>query len=536
MRGNPIYLLIFFLLFQETAFCQNLVFNCDFETYINCPYDQGQIGLCESWISPGQGTTDYCNGCNSGTKYSVPVNSWGNQNARNGKAYAHTILYYPSQGNYREYIQTRLACPLKAGETYNVSFYISCSDRSRYAIDRIGAHFSEEPLTQQGTYYINLTSPPHIENTPGLILDDKVNWLMISGTYIADGGEEYLTIGNFFKNEETGSVTLPGSGFLSIGSYYIDEVSVTPVNPMLDLGNDTILCPGSSFTIDASLPCNAEYLWNDGLNDPSRIITEPGIYGLEVILGCFPVYDEIKIDFYEEPELGLPDDTLLCTGTTINLAAISGYEGYLWQDGSEGQAFLVTEPGVYWVSVQNDIGCVFDDTAYIQGISTPDFTLPEDTTLCFGTSLTLDPGINSPYIQYEWDDGSTGQQYTVTRPGWYSVTATNPCGTVSGQIYINYRNCNSEIFVPNAFTPNGDHLNDEFSPKGVNIGRFNMYVYDRWGTLLFQSSKMEDGWNGRHNGKECPAGVYVWTISYGNPENTADNSSETISGTVMLLR
>jgi len=526
----------FFVILHLPAFLvsQNLVSNCGFELYSNCPNNHGQISVCEEWYAPGEGTTDYCNKCNQ-TNYSVPSNLWGNQEAREGRGYAHLICLYPSQASYREYVQIRLACPMVAGEAYDVSFYVSCSDKSKYAIDRIGAYFSVDAIHQNGDLRIPIPGEPPVQNAPGYIMKDKDSWFMISGTYVATGGEEYLTIGNFMTNSETEVENLGGAG-LMISSYYLDDVAVIPQQPMLRLGNDTTLCPNTTLTLDATLPCAAEYLWTDGSTEPSITVSKPGTYGVQVSLGCYPVYDEIKVDYFEQPDLGFPSDTVLCSGTSILLDPGPGYLSYAWQDGSTDQTYTADHEGLFWVEAKNDLGCLIRDSANVEQIEIPVVFLGNDTTLCYGSSLLLNPGNGDAYTGYEWQDFSTGKEFLVRTPDTYWVYAENPCGFDRDTVEITFINCDAALFLPNAFTPNGDNLNDIFMAKGVNIGKFSMYVYDRWGTLLFQTSDLDNGWDGRFNGNDCPVGVYAWIVYYENIEGTPRQVSETLKGTLTLLR
>ncbi|MCK4569363.1 MAG: hypothetical protein KAT76_03680, partial [Bacteroidales bacterium] len=145
---------------------QNLVRNCDLDQLLGCPTAHGQISRCRYWSSPGNGTTDYMHACNSGN-FGVPNNQFGNQMARSGLGYANIISYYPQSGQYREYLQCRLACHLQAGKSYVVSFYVSCADDSHYGIDAIGAHFTVDKLIQPGDDVINLGEDVHITNPLG---------------------------------------------------------------------------------------------------------------------------------------------------------------------------------------------------------------------------------------------------------------------------------------------------------------------------------------------------------------------------------
>jgi gliding motility-associated-like protein len=94
----------------------------------------------------------------------------------------------------------------------------------------------------------------------------------------------------------------------------------------------------------------------------------------------------------------------------------------------------------------------------------------------------------------------------------------------------------SEIWIPNAFTPNGDDENDFFLPKGINIEEFHMLIFNRWGEQLFESYELENGWDGIYQGENCPIGVYVYLIEYKAMGNGNDQSKEKRQGMVTLVR
>ncbi|NQU88748.1 MAG: gliding motility-associated C-terminal domain-containing protein, partial [Mariniphaga sp.] len=93
------------------------------------------------------------------------------------------------------------------------------------------------------------------------------------------------------------------------------------------------------------------------------------------------------------------------------------------------------------------------------------------------------------------------------------------------------------IYLPNAFSPNSDGLNDDFKAvtNSENIKFFQMLIYDRWGTLIFESKNISFGWNGTFKGKPCPQGVYVYKVEY-SLSASSTGQSETKMGTVVLIR
>ncbi|CAN5889755.1 hypothetical protein BH24BAC1_BH24BAC1_39070 [soil metagenome] len=100
--------------------------------------------------------------------------------------------------------------------------------------------------------------------------------------------------------------------------------------------------------------------------------------------------------------------------------------------------------------------------------------------------------------------------------------------------YSNQVNLDREfqVYLPNAFTPNGDGLNDRFEAKGRFVASFRMVIYNRWGQVVFQSNDPKLGWDGRVNGQEAPVGTYAYSLE------AADRNGRTFSrkGTVSLLR
>lgn len=199
------------------------------------------------------------------------MNCKGFQHPRTGKGFAGFVVFDTIKPYEREYISAKLDFKLNFNESYCVSFYVSLSNYhfitngymgSRYAIDRIGLYFSDNEI-QLNTYDI-IPVIPQISNTPGNILKDTINWMLISGTFLAQGGEQYITIGNFYQNDSTNYSDIGDTTNLSFGSYYyIDDVSVyecdAPVY-IADAGNNITICKGDSVQI-GTVPRD-QYLYN----------------------------------------------------------------------------------------------------------------------------------------------------------------------------------------------------------------------------------------------------------------------------------
>jgi len=223
------------------SFCQNLVPNPSFEDtssasgaallhkLITC-----KTSLCTSptniyclnWYDPTKGSPDYFNSWSVVAQLGIPQNTFGSQMAEQGNSYVGIGSwggpYYPHQ---REYVAVQLLSPLISGKKYNVAFNVSLSDSSKWAIDNMGMYISTTPANDYTTA-LNLNYTPQINNHKDSVITNMTDWTLISGTYIASGGEKYITIGNFYPDSLTRIDTLT-TGNRSYGAYYyVDNVSV----------------------------------------------------------------------------------------------------------------------------------------------------------------------------------------------------------------------------------------------------------------------------------------------------------------------
>ena len=218
-------LLFFFVLSINWCGGQNLVPNPSFEENNECP-DQGysEITMADTWINPTTYSPDYFNACapyTSFNSHNVPDNWLGSQYARTGVAYAGLLSMIETDG--REYIQTELIEPLIEGKKYLVTFYVSAADKSQYASNNIGAYFSNTSVSAAHNWVLPYS--PQISNNHLLNqLSDTTNWIMISDTLIALGGEKYMTIGNF--NDDAATHTSYIGGIWNHSHHFIDDVSV----------------------------------------------------------------------------------------------------------------------------------------------------------------------------------------------------------------------------------------------------------------------------------------------------------------------
>ena len=186
------------LLFAVTINAQNLVPNPSFENYSYCPNGPSQINALDDWTNPANSSPDYFNSCYAGPPLpgqGVPNNGIGYQPARTGEGYV-GIIVHGTGTTVREYLQVLLPQPLIAGECYYVEMHTSSAFYSSNfeGISNVGVYLSENPPAVSPLAMIYAT--PQVYYTE--VVSDSVNWVPLTGSFIANGGEQYLTIGNFF--------------------------------------------------------------------------------------------------------------------------------------------------------------------------------------------------------------------------------------------------------------------------------------------------------------------------------------------------
>ncbi len=244
---KPLSLFIAFL-FSLAFYAQaqvNLVVNPSFEELYGCPSGYAQIDSAIGWgtlINSGGGTPDLFHVCCT----SPSVCGIANQYPHSGQGFSGIQVLSGTTANYREYLQSKLVRKLNAGDRYCVTYFTSLWDSANAYIKPMGAYFDDGNVSAPIPMGL-ATVTPQVYNTL-ILLNDKVNWMKIEGSFIAHGNEQYITLGNFFPDSlsDIGIIGTPSSWW----SYYcIDDVSVIDANLPAFAGNDTLIHPGDSVFI-----------------------------------------------------------------------------------------------------------------------------------------------------------------------------------------------------------------------------------------------------------------------------------------------
>jgi len=327
-----------------------------------------------------------------------------------------------------------------------------------------------------------------------------------------------------------------------------DSVKITLLYlPKVEFPPEVLVCYGETSTI--SVGGANTYSWTPAtyLNTTTsaEVIITPYddiVYTITFTNICGSIEGTIEV-YVIVPHVDALQDTIICPGTSTPLSA-SGSLHYEWipHDGilDPFQSSVMVTPSLptYYIVIGTDkYGCQAYDTVFVDLYDQPyiiaspqkQYLLQGDTakivaTTSFTGMIQWNP---SDYLSC-----STCLEITAHPPKDYHYTVyildENGC-SASADAWIYF---DPLLYVPNAFTPDKDQLNGEFLVTAGNIRNFRLFIFDRWGQIIFESKRIDQGWDGTYRGQECQDGVYTWKIEY---EDLRQTPHELI-GHVTLIR
>jgi gliding motility-associated-like protein len=256
---------------------------------------------------------------------------------------------------------------------------------------------------------------------------------------------------------------------------------------------------------------------------------------------------EVKI--YEPPEIILDQSKTVCTGQFVFItASANGNQQplifrWIYPTGdttvNDPLFFSITpaDAGLYTLLATDHVGCTDQNSIELIVSDNPVAVFHGTDTLEMHAGDVLDagPGMAS----YRWSPGDTTQSIVIQEEGIYSVEMESQAGCMGrDSIYVKLTSeeiPETGIFIPNAFSPNGDGVNDVFVMKfdGLSIVDFRISIFDRWGGEIFSGDGVSAGWDGKKAGEDCPGGVYVYKIVFS--ADGVPGQQERV-GLVMLVR
>ena len=408
--------------------------------------------------------------------YYVPQNQFGFQYPVSGNNYAGIQTYASFSNLFYDYITGIISINLNSGRTYCSSIHVSLMDTLNTACNSIGIGFTQNIPTTNFGGQLSAIVPQIQNNASQNPLTSHDNWTIVKGSFIANGNEKFITIGNFLSNIQSDTTNLPNPVVTSVTNqsyYYLDDVSLIELKALQS--NDTLVCPQSNFnqTLKA-YPGFDSYLWSTG--DTTRIIniTQAGTYWVTATNWCGTITDTIQV-FVFNP-FGL--DQLLGTDKTLcdyqfpqRLRPLPQYENtftnYQWSTGSDTSFTDVLLPGTYYVTAEHLCGVV-TDTINLTLAPNPILNLGSDTTLCIGQQITLNAGNHNSYT---WSNQSIAPSITVNETGNYSVSVTNSFNCISNDnIRVNFVQETAQLL------PNDTAMFASAFPYTINLSnQYNNY-------------------------------------------------------------
>lgn len=220
----------------------------------------------------------------------------------------------------------------------------------------------------------------------------------------------------------------------------------------------------------------------------------------------------------------LGQDTVLCTGDSLLLTLPLNYS-CTWGDGSTANSNYLYPGQTLWVQAMDGL-CSSQDTITAAAESLLPVYPLHDTTICIGDDLAIVlPTIHNNVV---WSNQSTGNSVQFTLPGTHWYSSSNMCGSIGDTFNLSVIDCDTtggggdttggigvdsaNIWLPNAFTPNGDNVNDHFTIYGLSGFQIELIIYNRWGGIVYRTTDNNAHWDGYINGSEAAEGAYVYVL------------------------
>ena len=328
-------------------------------------------------------------------------------------------------------------------------------------------------------------------------------------------------------------VSNPGSYMLRIttplGCLYNDLVQVveTPL-PVVSMAENVNLCPGGSVVLNAGNNWQAVQ-WSTGANTASITVNQPGTYNVTVTQSNCSNSGSVNVNPVFVPYLELGPNVEICQEQSVNFVISTPGT---WSTGANASSISVTSAGTYSVTITVS-NCSTTDSVHVNVLPLPFVELGAPITICIGDSVSIDAS-HAGNDYYYWDNGEVGPYRTFSESGEYAITVGNECGEMSDVMEVNIEDCSFVIYIPNAFTPDNDGINDVWKISTFNLAKMNLTIFNRWGNIVYKSEELQPTWTGQVNAGEyfTSDGVYQYRLTY---ETNLKEVGER-SGNIIILR
>lgn len=379
--------------------------------------------------------------------------------------------------------------------------------------------------------------------------------------------------GNLTGNGVVGNnwnAALAGSGLhllhyeVTNGTCYVSDSVLVLVRDTLEATSSvdsTAICYGDSVTVNIAAGggefSNIQYLWSDSLGTGSTQVLNPlssTTYTVTITDYCStPVIIPVHVEVFPEIQVELLRSDTVCYDSTgwVSIQSLTGVSyNYTWLTSpTQNTPTIDVQRGTYYVETTDpSTGCSVRDTITLPSFSqlNANFSLNPNFDCIYVSEADInliDFSIGGTYGYWDWGDGSAIQTYQL---GQYPQHTYSDSGQFTVTLFLeNEGGCfeihqetlcvelDPGLWVPNAFTPDSDNLNDIWRPEGSQIEEYRLLIFNRWGELLFETTNFYEGWDGTYKGEPAKSDAYEYKILYRYID--AQDTHE-LSGQLYLVR
>lgn len=287
------------------------------------------------------------------------------------------------------------------------------------------------------------------------------------------------------------AISLPGNSALGLPNTWTMKKEVSPQ----DTGLEREICAGTRTVLDASEWNGNAYLWSTGQTTPSIEVSQAGEYPVNIYGVCHTLTQTFEVSLLPAPEFTVPHTFSICDGETAQVNLLTD-DAVLWSDGETGSIRTIGAGGPFGFTVTRG-DCSEAGVLHVQNTPLPVIKLPTfEFSICEGNSVVVSP-VFEHADSLSWSDGSTKDFIRIDKESSIWVKAVNDCGSVEKQINVIEEECHCPLFLPNAFTPNQDGINDLFkATTPCHLKEFELIIFNRWGAEVFYTTDISQGWPG----------------------------------------
>ena len=294
-------------------------------------------------------------------------------------------------------------------------------------------------------------------------------------------------------------------------------VQVNPL-PIINIAGNLSICEGASTTLTASGA--ASYVWSTSAVTPAIVVSPTTTTNYTALgtnaNGCIDS-TQITVIVLPQPVADITGTQTICLGESVVLTATGG-GNYTWSTLDTVSSITINPNDTTTYSVLiNSAGCIDSATFVVEVTPLPNISAFNDTTIILGQSANIFAQGSGTFTWSPTDGlscstcSSTLANPIETTTYCASSTENNCTNTSCVTVYVD--NICGELYVPNAFSPNGDGSNDCLKVHNNCLAEVLFRVYSRWGELIYESEEIDACWDGTDNGKDLNTGVYTFTVA-----------------------